>query len=712
MRNALPSHVTAVFLMAFGSFVGAAQWTGYVFNGETRAPMAGVSVRSNSGLQATTDANGAYVIGGVSVSMERQPSLGWDPAGRNLVLMLERREPLRLEILDPSGRILSRPFDGEAGPGLWRWSASSLGLQRGLVVVRLVHDGHASSWTLLPGLGRGLPFAGPASSARLAAAIDDTLSISRSGFESVQIPVPAGDALVDTAWLASNAVLGAIPWNATIKYGSLKDTRDNKTYRTVQIGSQNWMAQNLNYKPAGPDSGRCYVNKPDSCSKYGRLYSWYEAMAGQFASPALPRPATGICPTGWHLASFAEWNQLASFIGSEPKVRNTLKSVWGWRSTGNGSDAYGFRALPGGLDLEGGFGNSGLTSYWWTSTAGSQDSSVLGIELSSFYQPFTSSQPYLGHSVRCVQGALGTPLDTILSSLVVSDGRGRMLAPAFAPGTLVYRDTVPWTFTTIGVAAKALDPFTTNVYIQGTNTENLAVPLGANGTNTQIRVVVRSDDFDSLVYQIIVHRPAAPPTFGIPWKTGITYGTMVDARDGHVYRTVGIDTKFWMAQNLDYKLAGVDSGYCVGNSIDSCAKYGRLYTWSNAMAGYASSTSPTGVRGICPAGWHLPSDTEWDDLDIIQNFSIEGYKYKATAGWKADLSNGTDFYGFRALPAGWADNSNASLQGSASYWWSSTVSSPSDSLYAVGRWMELGRDPMISSSILKTMALSVRCVKN
>lgn len=714
MRSNSPHRLLVASLWGAATCATAAQWSGYVFNGETRVPVSGALVKSTGGLQATTDANGAYALGGVSLTRERLAPPGWDPAGRSLVLALDKREAVRLEAIDLSGRILSIPFEGLAGPGIWRWSANTLGHHPGLVALRLVQGGRSNTWTLLPGLGSGLPAAGTAMSARSAAATVDTLTISRIGFETVTIPIPAGDSLADTAWLASNAVLGAIPWNGTIKYGSLKDARDNKTYRTVQIGSQTWMAQNLNFKqPSGSDTGRCYLNKADSCTKYGRLYTWSQAMDGQVASPALPRPATGICPTGWHLASKEEWNQLASYIGTEPKVRRALKSISGWKWTGSGSDAYGFRALPGGFDMENGFANSGLGAYWWTSSAGSPDSTVIGVELTNYFTPFSSTQGYIGRSVRCVQGALGTPKDTILSSLVVSDGRGRMLAPSFYPGTLVYRDTVPWTFGSVTVAAKALDPYGATVYIHGTSSESVSVPLGANGTNTQIRIVVRSDDGDSLVYQVIVHRPPAPPTYGIPWQSDVTYGTVVDGRDGHVYRTTTINGKVWMAQNLDYKAPGADSGFCQPGGTDTCAKYGRLYTWETAMANAASSdANPSGVKGVCPAGWHLPSNTEWNSLKTNQGTTMPGYMYKSTAGWAASLNNGSDFFGFRAVPAGWYTTQGSSQIGEATYWWSSTYSSATDSLYATGRWIKDGNDPILTSAILKSLGLSVRCVKN
>lgn len=104
-------------------------------------------------------------------------------------------------------------------------------------------------------------------------------------------------------------------------------------------------------------------------------------------------------------------------------------------------------------------------------------------------------------------------------------------------------------------------------------------------------------------------------TFTYPsiWNTAITYRILLDSRDGKSYRTVKIGTQIWMAQNLNYSNNTTGSsdtvGVCYNNSADLCAKYGRLYTWAEVMAGSTSSASiPSGVQGIYPSGWHVPSD--------------------------------------------------------------------------------------------------------
>jgi len=137
--------------------------------------------------------------------------------------------------------------------------------------------------------------------------------------------------------------------------GSFTDKRDGKTYRTVKIGNQTWMAENLNYKIG---KSVCYDKKESNCQKYGRLYDWDDAMK--------------VCPAGWHLPSDDEWTALTDFVGGEETAGTKLKSKTGW-STDKGyeaaTDDYGFSALPGGLGNSGGnFYYAGNFGGWWSTT--------------------------------------------------------------------------------------------------------------------------------------------------------------------------------------------------------------------------------------------------------------------------------------------------------------------------------------------------------
>jgi len=157
-----------------------------------------------------------------------------------------------------------------------------------------------------------------------------------------------------------------------------------QTYRTVEIGSQTWMAENLNYDVKG---SKCYDNDQANCDTYGRLYSWAMAMGidakynrEEWGGSDVKHQ--GICPDGWHLPSVAEWNALITEVGDESTAGKYLKTKTGWNRPkdggvpGNGTDYYGFSALPGGFggDSNAFFHGVGDDGFWWSSTEYEYDS--------------------------------------------------------------------------------------------------------------------------------------------------------------------------------------------------------------------------------------------------------------------------------------------------------------------------------------------------
>ena len=130
-----------------------------------------------------------------------------------------------------------------------------------------------------------------------------------------------------------------------------------------------------------------------------------------------------------------------------------------------------------------------------------------------------------------------------------------------------------------------------------------------------------------------------------------------------------------MAENLNYEVDG--QSYCYNNSADSCAKYGRLYTWTAAVGkseeecGNGKTCGLSGkVRGVCPEGWYLPSDSEWSSLYSAMGRSPYAMQAKGFANW----SDATDAYGFSALPAGHYNDNDAGFYGVGyyAYFWGST----------------------------------------
>ena len=203
---------------------------------------------------------------------------------------------------------------------------------------------------------------------------------------------------------------------------------------------------------------------------------------------------------------------------------------------------------------------------------------------------------------------------------------------------------------------------------------------------------------------------------------------MTDSRDGLTYKTVTIGTQIWMAENLNYAYTGVPYSYngntsdsislCYNNDVSNCTKYGRLYTWAAAMdsvgiwstngkgCGCGVECTPTyPVRGVCPEGWHLPTQTEWNTL-----FTTVGGKSIAGEMLKSTSINGRDAYSFSALPAGyWFDGRRYFGENIYAYFWSSTE------FYSSRAYMMLLDYNFAEAKLnyeFKYDGFSVRCIKD
>jgi uncharacterized protein (TIGR02145 family) len=463
-----------------------------------------------------------------------------------------------------------------------------------------------------------------------------------------------------------------------IDYGSLTDERDGKTYRTVKIGRRTWMAENLNYEPK--DSGSsCRDNSAGNCEKYGRLYDW--------------ETARNACPGGWLLSSFYDWDALAAYASDGDKVNNVkkLKATSGWNYYednsdygdygGNGTDDYGFSALPGGNDES--FWSARYYSFgtWWATTKTYDDAMyVMVIRQDNTLKAGTRS--WNGrHSVRCVM------YDSVMLTLTAGAGGTVSSNPrktAFKAGETV----------TITATPKSGYKF---MYWPG---GKVAAPTAAVTT-----VTLRSD------MDITAKFRAVP---------GVR-GTFADKRDGQKYRTAQIGEQIWTAENLNYWMG---NSWCYNDSDSYCDKYGRLYEWDAA-------------KTACPAGWRLPSRADWDILakaagGVAKHNATEwgdvGKALKAKTGWawnNGDWRNGTDDYGFAALPGGrrntddfWRskyNDKNLGFEGTGKpypwltgVWWTSTEADTGDKAYAL--YMFDGSQNLINTGFDKKYGLSVRCV--
>jgi len=201
------------------------------------------------------------------------------------------------------------------------------------------------------------------------------------------------------------------------------------------------------------------------------------------------------------------------------------------------------------------------------------------------------------------------------------------------------------------------------------------------------------------------------------------YGELLDDRDDQVYRTIKIGDQVWMAQNLNYDVNDGEQSWCYGyddetnESIAStnCGIHGRLYTWAAAVGkteddcGYGKSCEFTDdVQGVCPTGWHVPSESEWQVLFETAGTENAGANLKSVDGWYS--SSGLDTYGFSALPSGHIPTSGGSngMTYDAAFW-TSTEKSENDVTNVNFRWSASG---VLRNDDDKRQGESIRCILN
>ncbi|MDR0517651.1 MAG: ankyrin repeat domain-containing protein [Fibromonadaceae bacterium] len=211
--------------------------------------------------------------------------------------------------------------------------------------------------------------------------VETTPSFTPSSKSANTIPVvennssPVKKVIVTLLLIVAGVIIGNMVFKSAKKETLVLDAKpvageslmeiDGKTYKTVKIGSQTWMAENLNTEKG---NSLCYNNDPANCKKYGRYYDWETAMKA--------------CPSGWHLPNNEEWDALYRSVDGNSGTKSPyksetagkyLKSKEGWNDfknqSGNGEDTYGFSAIPGGLGYSGGsFDDAGYRSDWWSSS--------------------------------------------------------------------------------------------------------------------------------------------------------------------------------------------------------------------------------------------------------------------------------------------------------------------------------------------------------
>ena len=361
-------------------------------------------------------------------------------------------------------------------------------------------------------------------------------------------------------------------FNASFTYGTMKDPRDGKTYKTTELNGQTWMAENLNY--AGNKVGKsfCYDNDDDLCEIYGRLYTREAAMnsasCGTSDQCRLGEgPIQGICPDEWHIPSVAEINALWDELDSNV---NSWVSMKGWAIDRAGGDSYGLSFIPAGMDGAHGFQHlDSIASMWLYSPNGSQNYLVLNSETDKVFISDYSS--YASVSVRCVKGGGIPPSSSSYSSSSLSSSSSKSLPTS--------------SYDYYSIIEKKGDQFS---------------PDADYGTMTDTR--------DGQTYKTVEVK-------GRVWMA-----ENLNFAGNDSFPTVKQNSICYNDTNITCELFG--------------RLYSREGAMNSDTCGYnhACSLGDT-VQGACPEGWHIPSLSEAEDL-ISFNDSLSYSSLASTTGWR------------------------------------------------------------------------------
>ncbi|MDD4033074.1 MAG: FISUMP domain-containing protein [Bacteroidales bacterium] len=541
------------------------------------------------------------------------------------------------------------------------------------------------------------------------------------------------------------------------------DIRDGKVYKTVTIGEQVWMAENLAYLPSvvGPATGSytdpCYyvydydgtdvdeAKATTNYQTYGVLYNWPAALTA--------------CPEGWYLPCDEEWTLLEIYLANNghnfdgtiggdyfrSKIAKSLASDTGWNywdiegAPGNTDypeyiNKSGFSALPGGYrSPSGAFFGIGVFSFWWSSTEIFTRNCVwrraMSAGDSTIYK--VCSNYSRGYSVRCLRE---NNLPSVTTGLV----------------TNVTKTTASFSVTVTGVSSVTArgvcwstsenpttsDSKTTDGMGLGTYTSNIT----GLSPNTTYYVRAYATNTNGIAY-------GQQRSFITQNEQGPVFGNFTDFRDGNQYETVTIGSQVWMAENLAYlpNVVGpatesdTDPYYYVygydgtdvekakaneytpsgareytrgGAPIKVYETYGVLYNWPAALT-------------ACPEGWHLPSDAEWKQLEMYLGMSQEeaddtsarstyvGVKLKEAGinhWYGASYNTEANSSGFTALPGGYRVSGGPFDDiGLYGYWWSSTQRSEGN---AWNRSLSYSIGYVFRYYYFKAYGYSVRCLRD
>ena len=510
----------------------------------------------------------------------------------------------------------------------------------------------------------------------------------------------------------SNVIIMVVEYGTPCS-GTPTVTYESKTYNTVQIGTQCWLKENLdvgimvngtqNQTDNDTIEKYCYNNSVSNCNTYGGLYQWDEIMQYD-TTPG----SQGICPDGWHIPTDNEWKILEGTVDSlygvgdpEWELMNqrgfdagkNLKDILDWS---DGVDLFGFSALHTGnrhytlLN----FHNLDDTGFYWSSDESDPDVAYDrwihdGFDEIGRFLPNKG----MGFAVRCLKDTCST----ITSANAGSD----QISIIGTSTTLAGNSPLSWETGEWSIASGIGG----NITLPSSPTSNFA---GLEGNSYELVWTITNNCNH-------ISRDTVTISFNLPCP-----GVPTVDYDGKTYNTIQIGAQCWLKENLDVGVR-INSGnsssnnmiiekYCYNDIEDSCIIYGGLYLWDEMM----QYTTTSGLQGICPITWHIPTDSEWMILaDFLGGQNTAGGKLKetGTSHWQSPNTGATNESGFTGLPGGsWTEMflTYHVINTRGYFWTSSQVNVNSAWNYNLAHHTILNNRAESS----KLDATSVRCLKD
>ena len=539
---------------------------------------------------------------------------------------------------------------------------------------------------------------------------------------------------------------------------------EGNVYNTVQIGAQCWMRENMrvtyfsNGSAVSPNGYFDYSSSNIPFVERGYLYNWNTAMHGASATNANPSGVQGVCPIGWHVPSIAEWTQLRNYVSSQNlfvcgdyswSVAKALSSTTGWHyfselcTVGNSqstNNATGFSAVPAGWwkDAYGHFDDQGMHAFFCSTTK--YYGNVLSCQLFNYRNDvffYDGCDIADGLSVRCLRDSLGGSGHTVFLPTVTTDSVSNITDTSATCGGVVTTDGgdtiiargVCWGTSSNPTIVGAHTSDSTGL---GTFTSSIT---GLNaGTTYYVRAYVTNSIGTS--YGMTMAFTTAPLT---PNNQPCPDAPVVFDFEGNSYNTIQIGNQCWMRENLrstyysdgepipagNSNMSSTNPYYYDNGSSTPLEDRGYLYNWPAVMYGaFSTEANPSGVQGICPDGWHLPSNAEWiqliNYLGTVSDYCCGGnsnYIAKAMAsqsGWQSTFDYCTpgnnqlvnNLSGFSAVPV----SNYLGTPGFNAVFWS--FSAGSTSYYAKDFQIYCSASNVIQGSCPTDWGLSVRCLRD